>query len=227
MKVISLNKNPEKYGYPMEMDFKKSNFHGHQTACTIGIRRTDGTWDMLYTPGDTKEEKTKIAEDMLNDKSLLIVEQRLTQMENEVLVPKTIYFLPYYVADHSVYKPTINFDQISKSSNTNSDVKIEVLFVSEEGWYNRYVVFDLKVSGSYSLMDFISSLEQIIEDAAENNRHFWINTENEEYEEGDIILDFYDESGQKTFVGGNVEYFLDMVSSIRIIDIKTEIIEVK
>lgn len=232
MKIVSLNKNPERYGYLSEMDYKNPNFHGHQTALAIGIKRPDGSWQEVYTLGDTLDEKIKIADEILNDKSLIILEDKITQLENDKLVLKTIYYFPYYVADHSAYQPTINFDQISYACNVTNDVKIEVLFVHEEGWYNRYVTFNLSTAGSYnggrslSLMDFIGSLEQEIEERTEEKKDFFIANENtEDYDKGDIVLDFYDKSGQRYLFGGNINDYLDMVSSIRIIDINTKIIK--
>ena len=95
MKIVSLNKNPERYGYLSEMDYKNPNFHGHQTALAIGIKRPDGSWQEVYTSGDTLDEKIKIADEILNDKSLIILEDKITQLENDKLVSKTIYYFPY------------------------------------------------------------------------------------------------------------------------------------
>ena len=233
MKIVSLNKNPERYNYLSEMDYVNKDFHGHQTALIIGIRNTDGSWNKVYTSGETEEEKIKIANDMLNDKSLILLEEKITQLEDGKLVPRIVYHLPYYVADHSAYQPTVNFDQISYSCNASNDVKIEVLFVHEEGWVNRYVTFELHTSGSFkggrslSLMEFIEDLEQEIEDsAAEVDGDFFIAEEDSDnYSEGDIVLDFYDKSGQRYLYGGSVERFLNMISSIRIIGIDTQIIK--
>ena len=225
MRIVSLNKNLEKYGFLSEMDYKNPDFHGHQTALCIGIKNSNGSWDKVYTLGDTEEEKIKIANNILSDKSLIILEDKITQIENDNLVPKIVYYLPYYVADHSVYQPTVNFQQISYASNVSNKVKIEVLFVSEDGWYNRYVVFDLKTIGnrSLSLMEFIEDLETEIEDKASKHNDFFIAAENgEDYLQDDIVLDFYDKSGQKHFIGAKIaKDFLDLVSSIRIIDIDT------
>lgn len=237
MKIVSLNKNPEKYGYLSEMDLTDKSFHGHQTALAIGIKRPDGSWQDVYTSGDTLEEKTKIANDILSDKSLIILEDKITQLEDNKLVDKIIYYLPYYVADHSAYQPTINFDQISYSCNVRNKVKIEVLFVRDG--CNRYVTFDMYTSGSWnggvslSLMDFMEDLETEIEDEAskprkEEDKSFFVAEEDNfdyGYSEGDIVLDFYDKAGQKYLFGGNPEDFLKLVSSIRIIGLDTEIIK--
>lgn len=233
MKIVSLNKNPEKYGFLSEMEYKNPNFHGHQTALAIGIKNPDGSWDKVYTPGNTEEEKIKIANTILEDKTLIILEDKITQLEDDKLVPKIVYYFPYYVADHSAYQPTVNFEQISYACNVTNDVEIEVLFVCEEGWYNRYVTFNLSTSGSYnggkslSLIDFIENLEVEIENAAFKNKDFFIASEDgDNYQKDDIVLDFYDKSGQKHFIGARIaKDFLDLVSSIRIIGIDTEIIK--
>lgn len=238
MKIVSLNKNPERYGYLSEMDYKNPNFHGHQTALAIGIKRPDGSWQEVYTSGDTLDEKIKIADEILNDKSLIILEDKITQLENDKLVLKTIYYFPYYVADHSAYQPTINFDQISYACNVTNDVKIEVLFVSEDGWYNRYVTFDMHTTSANGgscmmLIDFIDDLRIEIEERAKSSKDFFILDDEDaegyreyEYEEGDIALDFYDKSGQMHIIAyQNTNSFLDLISSVRIIDIDTKIVK--
>jgi hypothetical protein len=226
MKIVSLNKNPERYGFLSEMEYRNPDFHGHQTALCIGRKNTDGSWDKVYTSGDTEEEKIKIANDILNDKSLIILEDKIFENDNGNLVPKIIYYLPYYVADHSAYQPTINFEQIYHSCNVSSNAKIEVLFVHEEGWYNRYVTFDLHTSYSLSLIDFIKNLEQeiigIAQKGEKGNGFFIAKDESGNYFENDIVLDFYDNTGQQYYLGfKEPKDLLKLVSSIRIIDIDT------
>lgn len=224
MKIVSLNKNIERYGFLSEMEYKNPDFHGHQVVLCIGVKNSDGSWDKVYTSENIEEEEIKIADDILNDKSLIILEDKITQFEDNKLVPKIVYYLPYYVADHSAYQPTINFNQISYADNAINNIKVEVLFVSESGWYNRYVTFDFK--GNLCLLDFIEDLEEEIEDKASKvNGDFFIASENgEDYSEDDIVLDFYDKSGQKQFIGfKTAREFIKLVSSVRIIDIDTQI----
>lgn len=223
MKIISLNKNPERYGFLTEMEYKNEDFHGHQLALGIGIKNPDGSWDRVYTSGNTEEERIELADIILNDNSLIILEDKCTQLENNNLITKTVYYFPYYVADHSAYQPTINFNQISDACNVINNVKIEVLFV-KDSWYNRYVTFDIKAN-NFSLMDFIENLGIYIEESAINKKDFFIATEDSnEYDEGNIVLDFYDKSGRKYLYGGDVSSLLKLISSIRIIDIDTHAI---
>lgn len=219
MKIVSLNKSVEKYGFLSELEYKNENFNGHQTAICIGVKNGAESWDKVYTPANTTEERIKIANEMLNDKSLIILEDKFMESENEQLVPKIAYYIPYYVADHSVYRPTINHDQISDNKNSTSDVKIEVLFVNDEG-LNRYVTFDFPVNGQYHLclMDFIFAMQERILRKAGKNEDFIVEA-GEHYRKGDISLDFYNKIGQRKMITGQVMDFIRLISSIRIIDI--------
>lgn len=241
MQIISLNKDIEKYGFLPELEYKNEHFHGHQTALCIGIKNSDGSWDKTFTSfisGNTEKEKNEIADNILNDKSLIILEDNVNQLEDNKIVTKTFYYLPYYVANHSAYQPTVNFGQISSACNVTNDVKIEVLFVSEDGWYNRYVTFDMHTTSANGgscmmLIDFIDDLRIEIEERAKSSKDFFILDDEDaegyreyEYEEGDIALDFYDKSGQMHVIAyQNTNSFLDLISSVRIIDIDTKIVK--
>lgn len=223
MRVVSLNKNVEKYGFLQEMEYTNDNFHGHQVTLCIGIKNLDGTWNTVFTKGKTEEERINIADNMMNDKSLIILEDLISEVENDEIVAKTIYYLPYYIADHSVYKPTVNFNQIPFLPRVRNKVKIEVLFVKDD-WCNRYVTFE--TTTILSLIDFIKRLESTIMIYAKNKENgFFIAPEDTaNYRQGSIVLDFYNKAGEKILIGGNARAFLDMISSIRIIDIDSEIV---
>jgi hypothetical protein len=228
MKLRALSQKVTEYGYPLETGLDKKGFNGHQIGMCLGIRDAEtNAVKQNYIPDDEFNIKF---DKMLEDKELLLLQDYITQFEDGELKKRFIYYLPYYVVDHSAYKPTINFEQISYACNVTNTVQIEVLFVEDD--YNRYVTFEMNTSGSFgghslSLMDFISGLEDEIEEKTSKGEDFkCASDEDPEYNEGDIILDMYDKAGNKISVGyPNPNGFLDLVSSIRIIGLETKIRE--
>jgi acyl carrier protein len=209
------------------MEIKNKDFHGHQIGLCIGIKDTKtNTVKQNNIPDDDFNIKF---DKMLEDKELLLLQDSITQVEDGELKERHIYYLPYYVVEHSAYKPTINFEQISSYAyNVTNTVKIEVLFVEDD--YNRYVTFEMNTNGSLggrslTLMDFISGLEDEIEKKTSKGEDFkCASDEDTEYTEGDTLLDMYDRVGNKvTIVYPDPSGFLDLVSSIRIIGLDVKI----
>lgn len=226
MKLRALSQKVEKYGYPLETGLDRKGFNGHQIGMCIGIR--DAETNAVKQNFIFNDDFNIKFDSMLEDKELLLLQDSFTQMEDGELKKRYIYYLPYYVVDHSAYKPTINFDQISYACNVSNTVQIEVLFVEDN--YNRYVTFEMKTSGSLSgrslsLMDFISGLEDEIEEKMSRGEDFkCASNEDTEYTEGDILLDMYDKAGNKVIIDcAEPSGFLDMVSSIRIIGLDVKI----
>ena len=236
MKVISLNKNIGKYNFLNEIEYRSPNFFGHQTGILIGILSQDEKWDKLGVPGETEEEKVKLANEILADKSLIIVEEKITQIENNNLVPKKVYYLPYYVEEHTAFKPTINYTNISNSSNVKQTITYEILLVDDWGC-NRYITKTI-VTGPvgfnggqpYKAYDFMHSLELEIQDMIDNNDYQIrvATSDGEEYSDGDILIDFYDEKGSVyTQAFSSIGGVLDTVVSIRIVGYDSEIVNLE
>lgn len=228
MKLRALSKKVTEYGYPLETGLDRKGFNGHQIGMCIGIRDAQtNEVKQNFIPDDDFNIKF---DKMLEDKELLLLEDSIPQLEDGELKKRHVYYIPYYVVDHSAYKPTINFDQISYACNVANTIQIEVLFV-EDG-YNRYVTFEVHTEGSnlgrsLSLMEFIEDLEMEIEEKTSRGEDFrCASSEDEEFEEGETILDMYDRAGNKLDIGyDSITHFLNMVSSIRIIGLDTVIKE--
>jgi hypothetical protein len=226
MKLRALSQKITQYGYPLETELDRKGFHGHQIGMCIGIR--DAATNKVkqnYIPNDDFNIQF---DKMLEDKELLLLQDTITQMENNELKRRHIYYIPYYVVEHSAYKPTINFEQISYACNVINTVQIEVLFVDND--YNRYVTFELNTKGghmsrSLSLLEFIEDLEKFIEDKVSIGEDFkYVPAGDSEYDEGDIMLDMYDKAGNRVEIAfSNAREFLKLVSSVRIINLETTI----
>ena len=142
-------------------------------------------------------------------------------MEDGKLKPRTIYYLPYYVADHSFLKPTVLYENISGACNVSYDISVEVLFVEDN--LNRYITLDFQTR-NVSVMDLVYDLFD--QDEPENELlatglHF--EKETEDNEEG-FYLDFYDEAGnQYNLCFSRLDRLRDAIVSMRLIGIKCEI----
>ena len=227
MRLRALSQKVTQYGYPLETGLDRKGFNGHQIGMCIGIRdaKTNKVKQNFIPNDDFNIQFDK----MLGDKELLLLQDTITHFEDNEFKKRYVYYIPYYIVDHSAYKPTINFDQISYEHNAVNIVKIEVLFV--ENGYNRYVTFDFKTEDndcgcSLSLMDFITGLKDEIEEKASRGEDFKYASKSDkdhEYNKDDILLDMYDKAGNKIIIDySNPSGFLNLISSIRIIDLEVK-----
>ena len=231
MILKSASEKIKEYGFPVIMDYNNPSFHGTQKGICICIK--DNDTDMIIdncmpTPAvkegnEDSIEKIRANElqKLLNDNRILIIEDKITQMEDGKLKPRTIYYLPYYVADHSFLKPTVLYENISGTCNVSYDVSIEVLFVEDN--LNRYVTFDFKTC-NVSVMDLVYDLfnqNELGDELLATGLHF--KEETEDNEKG-FYLDFYDEAGNKyDLCFSRLERLRDAIVSMRLIKIDSKI----
>ena len=231
MILKSASEKVKEYGFPVIMDYNNPSFHGTQKGICICIK--DNDTDMIIdncmpTPAvkegnEDSIEKIRVNElqKLLNDNRILIIEDKITQMEDGKLKPRTIYYLPYYVADHSFLKPTVLYENISGACNVSYDISIEVLFVEDN--LNRYVTFDFKTC-NVSVMDLVYDLfnqNELGDELLATGLHF--EEETEDNEKG-FYLDFYDEAGNKyDLCFSRLERLRDAIVSMRLIKIDSKI----
>lgn len=226
MKLKSLNKDISKWGYSQDMEYTDADFHGHQRGVAVGIKNNvTGKIEVNCLPKSLGDEQTRdfMLEELLNDKSILLIENGITQFDEEGknLVPKTIYYLPYYVDGHSVLQPTVTNENISGACNVSYECKVELLFV-EDG-LNRYATIDFNTR-NISIMDMVHDLfewDELEDELANSGVHF--EEETDEDEEG-FYLDFYNEAGERyNLCFSTLERLRDDIVSMRLIDIKCHI----
>ena len=231
MILNSASKFVKEYGFPEIMEYDNQTFNGTQKGICICIKDNEtGTIINNNMPNpsvktDNESDIEKIRADklqkLLNDNRILLIEDTIAQMENGKLKPRTIYYLPYYVANHSFLKPTVLYENISGVCNVSYDISIEVLFVEDN--LNRYVTLDLHTK-NISIIDLVYNLFE--QDELENELvtaglHFKEKTEDEK--EG-FYLDFYDEAGnQYNLCFSRLDRLRDAIVSIRLIGIKCNI----
>ena len=230
MKLKSINKNLSKWNFPQDMNYENDNFHGHQIGVAVGMTKVStGEICQNYLSEELGDAVTRefLLKELINDDSILKVEKRITQFEDGDLVDKLLYYLPYYVIDHSVLQATANYSNIHTAINVTNHCKVEVLFVEDD--LNRYITMSFD-SGNMSIMDLVhDAFEDGMEDADElaaYGIHYEIEDDDKGFEESGYYLDFYDEAGEKYDLCFNeIERLRDAIVSVRLLENIVEIIK--
>ena len=231
MILKSANETVKTYGFPEIMEYNNPSFHGTQKGICICIKDNEtGTIIDNCMPkpaikegdeSDIEKIRTDELQRLLSDNKILLIEDGITQMEDGKLKPRTIYYLPYYVVDHSFLKPTVLYENISGACNVYYDISVEVLFVEDN--LNRYVTLDFKTR-NVSVMDLVYNLfDQAGIEEELKTAGVYFKEETEDEEEG-FYLDFYDEAGNKyDLCFSRLDRLRDAIVSIRLIGIKCKI----
>lgn len=222
MKLKSLNKNIEKFGFNEKMEYTNATFNGYQLGIAVCIKNNiTGEIESNFlseTLGDNQVRNSLLLE-LLNDKSILLLENKITQFGavETTLIPKTIYYLPYYVENHSVMQPTISCENISKVPNVSYNIKVEVLFVEDK--LNRYMTIPFKTKNT-SIIDLVYDLFEYSFDTNEQLEKIGIKYQAAtEIENAGYVLDFYNQVGEKyNLIFSTSSRLRDAIVSMRLID---------
>lgn len=219
MKLIALNKNTERYGYPQVMEYDKATFNGHQLGIAICIQnnKTKAIEENYLSEklGD-KQTRDFLLGELLREEKAVFITEVIGQTVEKEFITKTIYYMPYYVADHSRFKPTIIDDNISGLCVEAYDVQVEIVF-SEDGC-SRYAVMDFKTC-SLSVMDLVYDMFRdgdtpCLSDELKLLGVVW-------EEDKGYVLDFYSKAGEQcNYAYADLEELRDAIVSVRMIDIK-------
>lgn len=222
MIIKSINKNIKKYGFPEEMEYSNPDFNGHQVGIIICIQRNDTKKiEKNYLPENLGDEATRdfLLGELLHEKKAVLITEEIVQYEDEgeegvvSLIPKTAYYMPYYVKDHSRFKPTVTELNVTDSCNTSYEYEVEILFATDG--LCRYITIPFKtrnipvMNSVYSLFNFGSDLEEV---------GFKYNEETDAY-----TLDFYNEAGHKVDLTFEPKEFRDLIVSMRVISMVCKI----
>lgn len=227
MKLQSLNTNVEKYGYPFHMEYTATSFNGHRLGVAVCIKNANtGEIERNFIKeslGD-EEARSQILQDLLNDKTVILTKEQVTQFDdvNGTLVFKDIYYMPYYVLDHVMHRPTIIHDNIFPCMNAHYSVEVEVILV-EEG-LTRYLVLPFQTR-NMSVMDLVHDFFEFDYASDGDLKSIGIGYQNRtEYDEAGYTLDFYDDFGHRhDLVFGSVERIRDAIVSMRLVKFERHI----
>ena len=213
MKLISVNKNTEKYGFSAELEYDEPDFKGHQIGFIVCIKN-DETGEVRNNFLNTPEQ----LDELMKDENIKLIEKHHT-IHNEKthkITPVTQYFMPYQVADHSMFAPTVVNANIDNCINTWFNVQIEVLFVdTEDNDYRRYINLSFKTDN----VSVMSLVNDFFDDEEELERYFPWMPDDEEHEEG-FAIDFYDNTGSRfPFRFRSGDALRDTITSVRLISL--------
>lgn len=203
MKLLSANTNTEyiysKYDFPPFIEYDNPKFHGHQLGIAVCIKNNETKEIEENMLSKSRNNRDTLLQELLNDDLVTLITDEITQLNrtNDKLVSKTIYYLPYRPENHSSTKPTVTDDYISTSMNTFYDVKIELLFVQDNG-IKRYVTMPVQTRniGMLELVNDIFDEWDNVKEAFINEPDCkWVR-ETDEYEAG-FLVDFYDNCGNR------------------------------
>ena len=170
------------------------------------------------TLGD-KETREFLLGELLHEKKAVLMSESITQFDNEHknLIPKTIYYMPYFVMDHSRFKPTVMNDNVSGACNVSYDIETELLFVTDDGLC-RYLTVPFKTR-NISMFELVNDLLEYPED--EDLRELGIEWQQETDDmEAGYALDFYNEVGQRfVLTFRNISRLKDCLASMRMTNI--------
>lgn len=219
MKLKAINKNIEKYGYPQTMEYNNRNFNGHQVGVAICLQNNiTNKIEENYLSESLGDEETRnfLLSELLREEKALFITEVITQLDenSNQLVPKTLFYMPYFVEEHSRFKPTIMNRNISDNCDTTYTIEVELGFTTEG--YSRYltVLFNTCNVPVFELVSNLFDDEKALSDLGIK----W----NEETEEGipGYVLDFYSSAGNKyNFVFENTNELKNILVSMRMIDI--------
>lgn len=219
MKIRSFSKKTKKFGYSYELEYNNLSFHGHQIGVAVCVKDDKtGVIESNYLSESLGDEKTRdfLLSELFEDEDIILVTKHIMQADNGYLAPKTVYYMPYYVVDHTRFKPTVMHDNVDDDCNTTHRAKVELLLVVEG--LSRYITVPV-YTRNVSIMDVI--YEMFEDDDNLEDIHI-------KYQEDDgesfYVLDFYDVVGERhdlTFSNG--EQIRNAIVSMRLIEIERQV----
>lgn len=230
MILKSLNKLDPKFGYPDEVEYKNPSFHGHQKGMCIALKNllTDEIEQNFLSL--SLEGRDSLLEELLSkDNNILLIEERITQLDNENrLVPKMLYYLPYAVLFHSAFRPTVN--DVTVDTNNVNQFEVEILFVKDG--LNRYITVSFESTDS--MFKSVHRLFEAIRTDAVNvcGKEYQFNKNHPLYKAGirykekseeceaGYYLDFYNEVGKDFLLGfTDLRDLRDIINSVRLLSL--------
>ena len=230
MILKSVNNNVKSYGFPEVLEYDDKTFHGTQKGVCICIKDNESgdivtnNMPIPYIKDelgyDKEAVRLRLLNQLLEDRNVLLIEEGIVQTVDGELKPRTIYYIPYYVADHSILKPTVLYENISGACNVSYNISIEVLFVEDD--LNRYATLNFQTR-NVSIMDLVYNLFDQDEPEELMSIGLCFKKETEDNEEG-YYLDFYDEAGNRYELCFSIlDRLRDSIVSMRLIDIKCKV----
>lgn len=219
MKLHALNERIVDFGFPLEIEDNNESFHGHSRGILFALVNPNGTVLKNHMPGPKGlshcggRDPGAALKQLIEDSSITKLTQHFYSSEPGGIEEQIGYYVPYYVVGHSMFQPTLNYDNIIDDGNHQNYVDVELIF-TYHGW-NRYATAHLKtvnipiMSALYESFSGLSSKEFLESLGAKHHL------------DGGYTLDFYNEIGDKeTIYFSSSEAVRDSMVSMRVIGLK-------
>ena len=219
MKLKTINKNIAKFGYPQELEYNDQTFHGHQIGVAVCVQNSytkEIEENFLSESLGDEDTRNQLLNKLLNESDTMLITETIMQpsKEGSCLIPKTIYYMPYYVPTHSRFQPTVMFDNINNDLDVYHNITVELLFVAEDG-LNRYLTISLK-TGNISMLEAVYNF---FDNMYSNDKE--LETVGIKHNESGYILDFYDTPGKRYDIEfDSIEQLRNAITSVRLIHIE-------
>lgn len=200
----------------------QSEWYGHSYADLIGIVYENGIKKSAFIK-DQESGNFEILDSFIATGKLM---EDIRYKKDGTSYTK--YYVLYNVENHSSTKPTVvDTDLDNQVCNVKREFTYEILLGFEGK--KRYITNTCRSTGpgGLSLPDVISELEDFFEMLFEtNDKGFRSEKDVCDNHHEIFYVDFYDNTGEEfTLWFDSIQEILDCVRSIRIIDIKTEIMQ--
>lgn len=215
---------PEHIHMDQTMDIEtKGEWFGHSLGLAVGRVYDDGRIESFLKHDNGGTEWF----DELREKHLLRSKRRhLTVLSNDRTTYKESdcdeYYLMYTVSDHMSHLPTVTKTFLDTCMNVDFTYTYEILFVGDDG-FKRYFYKTINTSGphTYSLLDELEDLENLIEEWAEDGVYGLC------YDAyGDLNLKMYDDFGETLNASfSDTQELMMSINSIRIVKMEREIVD--
>ena len=217
----ALNLGIEKYGFPVKTIFNVPTFNGHQKCLAFCILDEQGNIEDTMLPnGSNKELSEAKVKEILADNSIMkIIEDTQSVDSKGNLAKKEIYYLPYYVENHTAYQPTINFDNIEQETGKEFLATIEILLVYSN--LNRYTTISFSTKNA-SVLDTVDNIFK----SEPERRNAMLQELGFKYEDDCWFIDMYNETGELFNINfPSIKDIRDAIVSVRLIALGENIID--
>lgn len=205
VKLVPLNKNLSIVNNNIPEEFIVKNFYGHQYG--VLIAQLDKDFNVTNDVLDIGEE---LINNIIYNKDKIILEDEWYNTNFEKF--HNIY-LPYAVEDHSIFEPTINFEdiptrKINEEANTvQYYIEACIVLNNSSRIYNRYINFKVEMS-----------VDEEIENGVNLFNLYNLFLEDLFKEEDTIKLEMYDEVGEEHKLIMDRPAFINNINSLRLIE---------
>lgn len=213
MKLHALNERIVNYGFPLEIEDKDEEFHGHSRGILFAITDMSGNVLKNHMPDGSDDSLKKLLADPCITKLDQTFFSKTTEDDEEPVAERIGYYLPYYVVGHSMFMPTLNYDNIIDDGEHENFVDLELILACNG--MNRYITAHLNTVN----VSIMSALYESFN--GPQSEKFLESLGFKSFSYGGFSIDVYNEIGEcDGLYFADAEAVRDAIISVRIIGLK-------